>query len=452
MRLSSGVAAALLGVAIYFLNFQLGQADFLKILFGYAVGFSGFGYLSYKAITGKVISVKFVLILGVLLRLMLLCSFPNLSDDIYRFLWDGYLLNHGQSPFSMTPSDMMADKSALPTYLIDLYPRLNSPDYFSVYPPVSQWVYSLATMNEGWSIQFSSLVISAILLLSELGIACILIKILGLMGRNVGWMSVYFLNPLVIVETVGQLHFESIMVFFTGLCILFLLQKRWLLAGVNLAMAVGVKLWPLMFAPLIVSHMVGDRLDKEAVVKFLRFALGCGLTLIVLFIPMIRMVEAGNFFESVNLYFQSFEFNASIYYLVRWLGIKVTGYNQIAFIGPLLSLITVMVIMTRALKRERMMSASFLVRSLLVAFSTYLLLATTVHPWYLILPVFLTAIVRKVWVLVWSGVVVFSYSTYTDPDFQPDFLWISLEYAIVLAAYGVEELWIGAKKKASLRN
>ena len=133
---------------------------------------------------------------------------------------------------------------------------------------------------------------------------------------------------------------------------------------------------------------------------------------------------------SVNLYFQSFEFNASIYYLLRGLGKLLTGYNQIKVLGPILSLTTVGIIIYSAtmVKRDNLDS---LLASLFASFAAYLLLATTVHPWYLCMLIILAMFQRSWWVLVWSGVVVWSYTTYMTPDFIQNLWLISVEYLVV---------------------
>jgi len=74
-------------------------------------------------------------------RLLWLPATPVLSDDFYRFRWVGLLVSHGHNPFAETPRQLLLhpppDSAALPlAELRRLLPRLNSPAYFSVYPPV----------------------------------------------------------------------------------------------------------------------------------------------------------------------------------------------------------------------------------------------------------------------------------------------------------------------------
>ena len=72
--------------------------------------------------------------------------------------------------------------------------------------------------------------------------------------------------------------------------------------------------------------------------KNLLYFLLCFLILLGLIFPLLNGVFVQNFGDSIGLYFQKFEFNASVYYLLRWVGYQTKGYNLIATIGPRLAL------------------------------------------------------------------------------------------------------------------
>jgi hypothetical protein len=73
----------------------------------------------------------------------------------------------------------------------------------------------------------------------------------------------------------------------------------------------------------------------------------------------------------------------------------------------------------------------------LYSYVAYYLLATTVHPWYLIPLVYLSlAAKRPVWLL-WSFTVWFSYSHYLDP-IGPKWWWLVLEYGSLIIALLVD--------------
>ncbi|MEO0876545.1 MAG: hypothetical protein AAFY48_18235 [Bacteroidota bacterium] len=72
----------------------------------------------------------------------------------------------------------------------------------------------------------------------------------------------YALNPLIIVEVVGNLHFEGAMIFFLLLGLWALLRwkgsdnKWWLaISAVAMAMAVSSKLLPLLFFPFLIRRL-----------------------------------------------------------------------------------------------------------------------------------------------------------------------------------------------------
>ena len=421
-RLRSILFLLILSIPIFYLCTILNQDDGYKILWAYGLSFIGYGLL--LSLTDLNSSWKFIIGFGVLLRLVLIFIFPNLSDDIYRFLWDGNLIQDGINPLSYKPSDFISQFPNADEQYKNLYPLLNSKDYYTVYPPVSQLVYWFSSLFESWSI--SAIVMKSILFLAELGTAYYLVKLLSKLGLPIGLVVWYFLNPLVIVEMTGQLHFEAIMIFFLVASIYFLSVRSLITSGSLLALSIGSKLLPLMFLPLIVRY-VGD---MKSVIKYL---IAVGLTTVILFVPMFIGIDVTHFLSSINLYFQSFEFNASVYYLVRQMGYSLSGYNQIAIIGPALSLITVVTILLLGWRQKKSQLMQLL-NAMLFSFSVYLFMTTTVHPWYLCMLVMFSIFQRSWWVLVWSGVVVWSYTTYITPEFIQDLRLISFEYIVVFIA------------------
>ena len=425
-----GGSSLLLLLAITYLNFCCEQNQFYQIIVCYSLGFIGYFTFLYRLETNNRALFKYGITLGVLIRVILLFAFPQLSDDIYRFLWDGHLIHKGIQPLTYLPSELIKDLSLSDDYLQSIYPYLNSPDYFTVYPPVSQFVFYLATISEDWSLSVSAGIIKFILLLSDLGILLMLSVLLKSFGKSAKWSLLYFLNPLVITEVAGQIHFESLMVFF--LCGVFyaLKSKKLQIAGVSLALSVATKLLPLMFLPLFMKHLISTDGRSNQKIQLIKFLIPFGLILLITFVPFFWSLYLEHFLTSINLYFQSFEFNASIYYLLRWLGFWITGFNQIAIIGPLLSLGTIGFIAYLAL-RKNMAQVQSLWRYCMMTFACYLFFTTTIHPWYLIMLLFFNTSVRWKWVLAWSAVIMLSYSTYLHPDFQQNLFLISIEYLVV---------------------
>ena len=88
------------------------------------------------------------LLIGVALglRVCLLPLAPTLSDDGYRYIWDGAVqVQNGWNPYAETPREHVARGFEPPVPL----EALNSPDYPSVYPPVSQLVFAFSAWAGG---------------------------------------------------------------------------------------------------------------------------------------------------------------------------------------------------------------------------------------------------------------------------------------------------------------
>jgi hypothetical protein len=137
------------------------------------------------------------------------------------------------------------------------------------------------------------------------------------------------------------------------------------------------------------------------------------------------------------LYFRKFEFNASIYYLLRYIGQQITGYNLIQYLGPILGIATIGFNIYQATKSKTSSLQSFMQYALMV-WTAYLLLATTVHPWYVMSILFFSIFTSWKFSLVWSYLIILSYVNYSFPSYYENMWWISIEYTILLGWMGWE--------------
>ncbi len=191
----------------------------------------------------------------------------------------------------------------------------------------------------------------------------------------------------------------------------------------------ATKLLPLLVLPLLLRRL--------GLPKLVWFGLGLAVGLVALFGPFLSLELVENIGRSLNLYFRNFEFNASFYYLARAGGEWLTGYNQIARIGPALALLTALGGLLLA-ATERQPIWATLPRALLLLLTLYFLLATTVHPWYLAPLVLLSTFTRARYALVWSGMIVLSYAAYRTSAYTENLWLVALEYAVVLVVLAMD--------------
>ena len=367
----------------------------------------------------------FFISVSILLRLILVFAFPGLSDDIYRFVWDGRLLLNGHNPFDQLPVDYMAGSERIPGLTAELYAELNSPNYFTIYPPVCQAIFAGACWLFPQSVYGAAVVMKIVFLLLEIGSILLLLKLLRHFQLPEKRVLLYALNPLIIIELVGNLHFEAAMVFFLLLAFWLLVKGKWQWSAVAMALSITSKLLPLMFLPLLIRRLAWRK-------SILYFSL-TGFVLLLLFFPLLNGVFLSNFGDSLNLYFQKFEFNASVYYISRWVGYLWVGYNPIQYVGPVLALLSCLGILFIAWRKKDISWAHFPV-AMLWCITCYLLLTTTVHPWYLSLPIVCCVFSRFRYPIVWSGFIMLTYVNYSYPVYQENLWVVALEYLAVLSA------------------
>lgn len=360
---------------------------------------------------------------AVVFRLIGMTTLPTLSDDVYRFIWDGRLLAHGYNPFLYLPTGIIGTEIATQSGLTEsLLQKLNSPDYYTVYPPILQawfWVVSMLTSSEVGAV----LGLRFPIFLGEIASLWLLYQLLkeykDVEVAKKGTL-LYALNPLIIVELTANIHYEGLTICFLLAGLYYFQKSKTNASAVFLGLAAGVKLLPLIFLPAL--------LDRKQLLESFRYYLIVGAILLVPFAFFFDSVVIERFSTSLDLYFRRFEFNASIYYGLREIGTFILGYNPIATIGPLLAVVSLSLILFFSWTNRLTLS---LPERWLWVLTTYLLCATTVHPWYVIPLVALSVLTRFRFPLLWSAFLILTYTAYGNVPFQENGWIVTLEYLAV---------------------
>lgn len=412
--------AILFLLCIWTIGYTVPRTDILPFLVLYTVTF-GLFLLIFKKVKNHHDFIFFIGV-GLVGRFGLLFAWPGLSDDLYRFFWDGVMANQGISPYAWTPTELMAKGNVVPEYLAEsIYPHLNSRDYFSVYPPLAQLFYRSATFFTPDNIYQSAIFMRVLILVAESGIIYLLLKLLPALRHPQKNALLYVLNPLVILEFTGNLHAEVIMLGFFLYGFWWLMKGRWFLFSVLFAAGILTKLTILLLFPLFIRRLGVRKFILSGLIVTGICALAYG--------SMGIFEYTGNYIDSVRLFFQTFEFNASFYYFFRWLGYKVFGYNMIYWIGPMLVIAAGMGYFFLYIL-QYLNDKGIMIRALFI-FTILLFSSTTVHPWYLLLPLTFGLFSPYRYTIIWSFLIIFSYLSYSSTPYH-EWIWIVfLEYLLL---------------------
>lgn len=369
---------------------------------------------------------QWIFVGGLLIRLSLLLAIPKWSDDYPRFLWDGELVQMSENPYLETPEDWLQNhpQSTSP-YLENLFDLMNSPQYFSVYPPLNQAIFFVAAWGADLDTKSGVLILRAMLILGEIGVFFLLMKLFYYFQISSKKLILYWLNPLVIMEITGNLHFEGLVLLLLLVSVYALSKNKNVLSGGFWGLSIGMKLLPLMLIPTLFSF--------EKTRKSKAFWIGSAIAIVASFGWLLIDDSGVHFLQSLKLYQGKFEFNASIYYLLRDVGFWVKGYNVIGEITPILSGITLVGILYFSWKRKPQ-NLLQLTDLWVFIYLFYLVLQPVVHPWYLIPAFGLSLFTDKKAFLIWTFAVIFSYQAYGDPNYQEGPVFLFLEYSILALA------------------
>ena len=352
-----------------------------------------------------------VLLGALILRVAFLPLLPGLTDDPFRYIWDGWVQLEGINPYKYVPSD-----PALQSFQdAALYEKLNSQEYYSIYPPVSQGVFALGALFYNGSWEPAYYLLKIVFVAAEFGGVLLLARLTT--TRNV---LLYAWNPLVLIEVAGQGHTEALLMPLLFLALWAVRAQNGGLASVAIAGAGLVKIYPFALGPYLLRRFGWRSVWPGA------------LLVVGLSIPYAAPYALPHVKASVDLFAELFEFNAGPYYFVKHLLWARTGADWSKTIGPLFRGLF-LALLPGLYLLDAWRNWSFR-RACLMLFGTFLVLSTTVHPWYL-LPVIGLGVMglRPSWHWLWLGLCsIGTYLFYANGPYWP-WIWMGWGGAGLLA-------------------
>ena len=306
------------------------------------------------------LSARVVLLAALGLRLLAFPMLPSLSDDAYRYLWDGRLVVDGVSPYALLPDTPELAGFASERDNALLLDRMNSPGVYSVYPPLSQAVFAAAGLAPTWTAGW--FVLKALLVLAELtGILCLL-RVL-----RPGAVALYALHPLAVIEVAGQGHTEGLLVGAVGVAVWGCLSGWWLVAGLGVVAAGAVKLFPFAGLTLFVRRL---RWRERA-------ALGAAtLTVLAALVPGDGLRHV---LESLRLYGGALDFYSAPFLALKAAAYPLLGEGAGRAASVALSAAWILAILGCSVRCTG--TPRSMIDGLLVVFVGYALVTPMLHPW-----------------------------------------------------------------------
>ena len=334
--------------------------------------------------------VLLVVVLGaVALRLAAITAVVPLSDDLYRYAWDGKVQASGTDPYRYPPTapelaglrddwlfpddQECADRDKEPGCTI-----INRPSVRTIYPPVAQAWFVLG--HSVGASQLEDLGWQLFALVADVATMGLLWRLLLRAGRDPRWVAVYAWSPVAVLEAVQNGHVDGLATLFVVAAV-GLAGRRPGWSGAALGAAAMIKLYPALLLPVL--------LGRRPVRVVSAFAAVC----VVSYVPHLLAV-GWDVVGYLPGYLQEEDYDSGDrYLLLRPLGL--TGLPATAVAGVLG--LVVLALVLRRVRREPYDVAE----PALVLFGAALLLATPVQPWYgLPLAALAVLAVRPAWLAV----------------------------------------------------
>lgn len=186
-----------------------------------------------------------VVVLGAALamRLAVLLAPPFLSNDVYRYVWDGRVIAAGINPYRYVPADPQLAALRDPA----IFPNINRSNYArTIYPPAAETIFFLVTR-----ISATPTAMKAAMVGFEAIAVVLLLGLLVASGQPASRIIVYAWHPLPLWEFAGSGHIDAAAVAFIAAALWTGRRPGGWLSAVALALGTLVKFYPAAIFPAL---------------------------------------------------------------------------------------------------------------------------------------------------------------------------------------------------------
>ncbi len=352
-------------------------------------------------------SLLVILLFSLIFRVTTLLSTPSLSDDIYRYLWEGNLVLNGENPFTHAPDD-----PALIPYRGATFHLINHKEISTIYPPVAQFLFAVSQ-----AVARHPLSMKGLFMIGDLLVVLLLWRILLRRKEDPRRVLFYAWNPLPVMEFSGAGHVDGLAVGFLLLSLYLLAVKRSAWAWLSLSLSILTKYFSVCLVPL---YWLRE--------KKIGLLLILCLSILLAYLPFIGAGTA--LLEGGKQYTEHWRYNGSVFDLVVWVTGSLIASKALIAVAFLAAAVIL------PLRFSDPFRVAFVLAGL------YVVLSPTLHPWYVtwVLP-FLCLFPRYAWLYL-SGAVVVSYwilGDYAAAGVWKEAPWVRVvEYAPFYALLAME--------------
>ncbi len=202
-----------------------------------------------------------VVMIAVAVLMRLPCFFVPASSggDYCRYLWDGAVTAKGINPYVHSPQQV--SQGRVDNLTLEQLARsgrvtlegINHPELRTMYPPIAQGAFALAH----WIAPFDLTGWRIVLLAFDVLAALAVVGLLRATGSPLSLAFLYLWNPLLVTETYGSCHLDILAAAMVAMFAWALVTNRPIAATIALALAIGVKLWPVLLLPFLLRLLWG---------------------------------------------------------------------------------------------------------------------------------------------------------------------------------------------------
>lgn len=220
-----------------------------RLIIGYALAGLPFLYIwrHHRALDAT--PLRAILTVAAIGRLALLLLPPLLSEDLWRYLWDGAVQWSGHNPYRHPPDAAALDPLAADPALADIRRQIGHAHIPTIYPPTAQIAFLAVT-----ALGPHAIVLRLGLVLADLGLIAALWHLLRAADRSPGRVALYAFAPLPLLEAAVGAHVDVLGAAALVAAALALTRGRIALTGLALAAAIWTKLVPALALPALRRH------------------------------------------------------------------------------------------------------------------------------------------------------------------------------------------------------